>query len=360
MDSQTVYRRNSRWQYLIAISLVLLVSGISYPFAQWMGYKVVALLLLATVSVTAVLFDIIPVIIAALLSALIWDYFFIPPYFTFQIGSVDDMILLVMYFLIALINAILSHRIRKMERIALEKEEKAHTVALYNTLLNSLSHELRTPIATIIAATDNLQSNQIHLSPEQTNQLVGEIGIAALRLNHQVDNLLNMSRLEAGYIQPRKDWCDLAEIIHGLVGHMEAEGIEQHIHIHINPDTPLFKTDRGLLEQVLHNLLSNAVSYTPPGTRIDILGACIADIITITVSDEGPGFPDTEKEAVFNKFYRLSNSKPGGTGLGLSIARGLTQSLGGSIELSNNHPQGAVFTIRIPAETSYLQNVKHE
>ena len=122
-----------------------------------------------------------------------------------------------MYFVIALVNAVLTFKIRQIEKAARQKEEKAHTVKLYNTFLNSLSHELRTPIAAIIGATDNLQNNSAQLSPQNKNELVTEISKASFRLNQQVENLLNMSRLESGFIQPKKDWCDINELIYDAV-----------------------------------------------------------------------------------------------------------------------------------------------
>ena len=127
---------------------------------------------------------------------------------------------LIMYFLIALINAALTYKIRQVEKASRKKEEKANTVKLYDTLLNSLSHELRTPIATIIAATDNLQSND-KLTTENKEQLVTEIAKASFRLNQQVENLLNMSRLESGFIKPKKDWCDINEIVYSTVKKIE-------------------------------------------------------------------------------------------------------------------------------------------
>ena len=112
-----------------------------------------------------------------------------------------------MYFIIALINAVMTNRIRKIEKEVREKEEKAKTVKLYNTLLNSLSHELKTPIATIVGATDNLLSENTSLSVDNRKELAENISVAALRLNQQVENLLSMSRLESGFIQPKKDFA---------------------------------------------------------------------------------------------------------------------------------------------------------
>lgn len=128
---------------------------------------------------------------------------FIPPHFTIHVESTEDAILLIMYFIIAMVNAVLTYKIRQVEKLARLREEKAKAVKLYNTFLNSLSHELKTPIAAIIGATDNLQSGG-NLSEENKAQLVEEIAKASFRLNQQVENLLNMSRIESGFLKPKK------------------------------------------------------------------------------------------------------------------------------------------------------------
>ncbi len=146
-----------------------------------------------------------------------------------------------MYFVIAMINAVLTYKIRQVEKASRKKEEKANTLKLYDTLLNSLSHELRTPIATIIAATDNLHANNNNLTKENKEQLVTEISKASFRLNQQVENLLNMSRLESGFIKAKKDWCDISELIYNTVKKIEENRVTQKITISINPNIPLLK-----------------------------------------------------------------------------------------------------------------------
>lgn len=348
------------YQYLVVSLIVLLASGICYTFLPLIGYKVVAYILLITVSLAAMLFDIMPVLLAALLSALIWDYLFIPPHFTLQVSSTEDMFLLLMYFVIAMVNAALTYKIRIIEKAAILQEEKENTVKLYNTLLNSLSHELRTPIATIIAATDNLQGNNLGLTAQNRFDLAAEISKAAFRLDRQVGNLLNISRLESGFLQPKKDWCDINETIYGAVKRIEENYPGRKISISINPDIPLFKTDKGMLEQILDNLLVNAAVYTTKESMISIEAMCYADVLKIVVEDNGAGFPEDEIGAAFDKFYRLKNTKAGGTGLGLSIVRGFIEALGGSISLENVHSGGARFIIELPAETSYLKNLKND
>lgn len=347
-------------QYIYSILLVILVSFACYFLSPFVGYRVVAFVLLVTVSLIATIFDILPVIISACLSALTWDFFFIPPHFTFHINATEDAILLLMYFVIAIVSAILTYKIRRVEKMAVIKEEKAHTLQLYSTLFNSLSHELRTPIATIIGATDNLQHNNARLTAENRYELINEIAIAGLRLNRQVDNLLNMSRIETGIIKCNYDWCDINEIVYDTVQLIEEMDIRQKIRININPEIPLFKLDKGMLEQIIYNLLANAVSYTPEGTGISIEAECYADMLQIIIEDNGKGFPPEEIDFVFDKFYRLKHSTPGGTGLGLSIVKGFIEAMKGTISLENISTGGARFTIQIPAETSYLKNLKNE
>lgn len=347
-------------QYFLSVMFVIAIAAICFAFSSYVGYKVVAFILLLTVSLIAVTCDIFPVLLAAVLSALIWDFFFIPPHFTFQVGSTEDVILLLMYFVIALVNAVLTYKIRQIEKIALQKEEKAKTFKLYNTLLNSLSHELKTPIAAIIGATDNLQTNNIRLTPQNRNDLINEISKASFRLNQQVENLLSMSRLDSGFIQPKKDWCDISEVIYDAVKRIEENNISQRMVININPAIPLFKLDEGMLEQIIYNLLNNAVQYTDSNCRIDVVAICHADVLQIIVEDNGRGFPPEEIKNVFDKFYRLKNTRTGGTGLGLSIVKGFTEAMGGRVQLENKSNGGAKFTIEIAAETSYLKNLKNE
>lgn len=360
VTDRMLYKIKKPRQYLFSVSLILLVSAGCYFLSPLVGYKVIAFVLLITVSLLAMFFDILPVLAAAVLSALIWDYFFIPPHFTFSINSQEDYLLFFMYFVIAMVNAVLTYKIRTIEKLARDQEEKEHTVKLYNTLLNSLSHELRTPIAAIIGATDNLQNNTNRLNPEQRNELLKEIAKASFRLNQQVENLLNMSRLESGFIKPRCDWCDVNELIYEVVKQVEDNDISQKIAININPDIPLFKLDKGMLQQVIYNLLNNAVMYCDERSVINISAACHTDMLEIIVEDNGPGFPQEEIAKAFDKFYRINNSRAGGTGLGLSIVKGFTEAMGGSVYLKNVSAGGARFTISIAGDTSYLKNLKNE
>ena len=346
---------SQQYQYLISILLVCLVSAICFLFSVYIGAQVVAFILLLTLSLIAMSFDILPVLLTALLSALIWDFFFIGPRYNFRVGNTEDKILLSMYFVIALVNAVLTFKIRQIEKIARRKEEKAQTLRLYNTLLNSLSHEFRTPLATIIGATDNLLQEPSRLSAGDSKRLLSEISTASLRLNRQVENLLNMSRLESGFIQPKKDWYDIQELAFSIIHQLEEQLARHRVEIDIREDIPLVRLDYGLMEQVLYNLVYNAALYTPERALIRISAQCPQASLEIIVEDEGPGFPEGEIGKVFDKFYRFTNSpigssRIGGAGLGLSIVKGFVEAHNGTVELMNRLSGGARFVISLPVE----------
>ncbi|MEO7522799.1 MAG: ATP-binding protein [Ferruginibacter sp.] len=231
---------------------------------------------------------------------------------------------------------------------------------MYNTLLNSLSHELRTPIATIIGASDNLLMESNRLSEENKMSLLSEISVASLRLNQQVENLLNMSRLESGNIQIKKDWCDANELVYTAIRRLEENYKSRTIHVQMQDNLPLFRLDAGLMEQVLYNLVYNAILYTADNAVVTISVASVSKSCVIIVEDNGKGFPEEEIDRVFEKFYRLKDSKVGGTGLGLSIAKGFVEAHNGYIVLENLNSGGAKFTITIATETSYLNDLKDE
>ncbi len=359
--SRSKYSSNGQInQYLISISLILIIAITSYSFPAFFGYRIVALVLLLTVSILAMLFDILPVLFSAILSACIWNLFFIPPVLTFAIGLAEDTLLFIMYFVVAMINAVLSFKIRDFQQKAREKEEKEKTIRLYNTLLNSLSHELRTPIATVIGAIDTIKENSLKLSENHKHELYNEIEIAGFRLNRQVENLLNMSRLEAGVLMPNSDWCDVNELVYAVIKDNKEGAMNHLIEFRPNEKLPLFKIDRGILEQVLHNIFHNALQYTPVHSIITIEVFHKNRECHIAIFDNGPGIPEKDLKTIFDKFYRLSRHHTGGTGLGLSIAKGFTESLGGSVQVENRPTGGAKFTIIIPAERSSINSIKDE
>ena len=358
-------------QYLISILSVSVVATLCLLTRDYLDYRIVGYLLLVVVSLLAAFLDIFPVLLSAILSALILNFLFIKPYYTFHISDAEDSLLLFLFFLIALINGVLTHKIRKAEKILQIKEIRVNTMKLYNALLDSLSHELRTPISTIMGSIDTIQSKTLSISEENKQKLYSEIEKASLRLNHQVENLLNMSRLESGVIQPKMDWCDLKELVYNVLDSLKEDLQFHKIVVVADENLPLFKLDYGLMEQIIYNLVFNASQYTPKGAKIEIKIQYNADIdfeynpdklmpCVITIADDGNGFPEAEIDKVFDKFYRLQNSKTGGTGLGLSIVKGFVEAQNGKVILENKEQGGSVFKLSFPAPVMNIKEISNE
>lgn len=214
------------------------------------------------------------------------------------------------------------------------------------SLLNSISHEFRTPIAAIAGASSGLIDP---LMPDAAKpDLVEDIQDAADRLNWLVGNLLDMTRLESGRVEAKLEWCDVTDLI-GSTLHRMGRHLDAHpVSISLQRDLPLIKIDFGLMEQVIANLLYNAVKYTPVGTPIDISATVEDNVVCLRVTDHGGGIAPADQARVFEKFYRAPGVAAGGTGLGLSIAKGFVEAHGGRISVANLNGGGAQFTIRLP------------
>ena len=484
-------------QYFIINIFVILTAIICFLAKDYIGYQVVSFVLLFLVSILALFYGTGPILLAATLSALIWDYFFIPPHYTLHIERPVDMLMLLMFFIIALMNGILTSRVRRQEKRIRIREERTnalyqltrelsaavglndvskiavryiqkyfnlesaiilknelnqledqirhetkiklsendlsiaswvfkhttkagkntdtlpssdytfyplmgdnimgvvivqHSVQftqgeeqfwesfvsqisgryereflrttarkayilnesdkLYKTLFNSISHELRIPVATIMGASDTLLSQSY---PEETKlKLYTEINTASVRLNRLIENLLNMSRLESGRITPRPDWCDVHDLVNKIADNLKQELEHFKLSTVIPADMPLVYIDFGLIEQVLHNLVLNATQYAPSGTNIRIKFFHELETLTIQVMDRGKGFPVAELGEIFNKFYRGKDAMTGGTGLGLSIVKGFVEAHGGTVIAENRQNGGAIFTIKIPVKISEM------
>lgn len=220
---------------------------------------------------------------------------------------------------------------------------------LRRALLDSVSHELKTPLAAIQAGIDAL-SRQIG-EDEKKKTTFQEVRSAVRRLHRVINNLLDMTRIEAGVIQPKLDWCDVTELIQSAAD-LAGEGIaERRIVIEVDHELPMVKLDQALIEQCLSNLLLNAAAWSRPRANILVRARLAADNLLLSVLDEGPGLSESDLKRVFEKFYRAPDARPGGTGLGLSIVEGFVRAHGGSVRAANRETGGAEFTLVIPVET---------
>jgi two-component system sensor histidine kinase KdpD len=241
-----------------------------------------------------------------------------------------------------------------LERARLAEEAEAARVRaeaerLRNALLTSVSHDLRTPLAAITGAATTLLESGARLEPATRRELVESVRDEAERLNRLVQNLLQMTRLESGALRLRHDWHPLEEVVGAALGRLQTALGDRRITVSLPPDLPLVAIDDVLVEQVLVNLLDNAIKHTPPCSPIRIIATAAARKVTVEVSDHGPGVPKGDEENVFAKFYSATTGGPRGAGLGLAICRGIVEAHGGRIWAQNLPEGGVAFLFTLPA-----------
>ncbi|MFN8570343.1 MAG: ATP-binding protein, partial [Kouleothrix sp.] len=205
-------------------------------------------------------------------------------------------------------------------------------------------HDLRTPLAVITGATSSLAEGAATLDLAVRVELAQTAYDEARRLNRLVGNLLDMTKLEAGALQVRKEWQPLEEVIGAALTRLDDRLRGRAVTTVLPPADQLVPLDSVLIEQVLINLLENAIKYTPPGSPIEISATTAGKIVTVTVADRGPGIPAGDEQRIFDKFYRAGTiDGGGGVGLGLTICRGIIEAHGGKIWAENRPGGGAAF-----------------
>jgi two-component system sensor histidine kinase KdpD len=256
-----------------------------------------------------------------------------------------------------LFDALTDQAALAIERIKLAEDMDrarltAETERLRGALLTSISHDLRTPLASILGSASSLASYRKSLDDAAQQELIGTIQDEAERLNRFIANLLDMTRLESGAIEIQNATADVADIVGSALRRASAVLSHHETEIDLQADMPLAKADPVLFEQVLFNLLDNAAKYTVAGTKIRIEARARDNLLQLRIMDEGRGIPPADLEKIFDKFYRVhaTDHQRAGTGLGLAICRGFVEAMGGTIQAGNRADRsGAVFTITLPA-----------
>ena len=255
-----------------------------------------------------------------------------------------------------LLDALADQAAVAIERISLarglaEARVLAETERMRAALLTSISHDLRTPLASILGTASSLRSYADRYSASDRDELLATLESEAERLNRFVGNLLDMTRLEAGAIEAKRDLVDIAEIVGTALERAGSVLARYRLEIDLASELPMLLLDPILFEQVLFNLLDNAAKYAPEGSRIDLRARRDGDAVVIEIIDEGAGIPPGDLERVFDKFYRVQaqDRRRAGTGLGLAICRGFIEAQGGRIEARNRQDRsGTILTVRIP------------
>ncbi|MGZ3774859.1 MAG: ATP-binding protein [Pseudobdellovibrionaceae bacterium] len=237
----------------------------------------------------------------------------------------------------------LSKRLMEAQRLR-DSEE------LHQTLLNSISHEMRTPLTAILGSASALENEQMTSDPQYIKSVATELHEAGDRLNRVIENLLDMSRLNSGVLSLKLEWHYFNDLLSVLAKKLEKPLSKHELLIHYLDEVTLIKIDYRLMEHALANLLINAAMYSPVGTKINVYQRKTAQSFIVEIEDEGPGIPEASIPKIFEKFYRVPGSPTGGTGLGLSIAKSIIELHHGTITVENVAPHGAKFKIELPLD----------
>ncbi len=241
----------------------------------------------------------------------------------------------------------------RLRRESLQIELLKRTDALRAALLSSVSHDLRTPLSSIKAAASSLLQEDVQWDDEARRSFALAIEHEADRLNRLVGNLLDMSRIEGGALKPEKEWYPVDELIHDVLDHMQPVLQGRTVQTHLPDDLPPVELDYLQMDQVLTNLIENAVRYTPPESPIEVSAQIDGEQMVISVADRGPGIPQADKERIFDKFYRVLATQRNavsvpGSGLGLAVSKGLVEAHGGHIWVEDRPGGGSIFRFTLP------------
>jgi two-component system sensor histidine kinase KdpD len=241
----------------------------------------------------------------------------------------------------------------RLRRESLRVEVLQRTDELRAALLSSVSHDLRTPLSAIKAAASSLLQEDVQWDEEARRGFALSIERESDRLNRLVENLLDMSRIEGGALKPEKEWYPLDELIHDVLGRLQLELRGREVILDLPATLPPVKLDYMEIDQVLTNIIENAVDYSPAGSPIEISAKVDGDQMVVSVADRGPGIPPDDLVRIFDKFYRIRNIKTksprtSGSGLGLAVSRGMVEAHGGRIWAENREGGGAIFRFTLP------------
>ena len=245
-----------------------------------------------------------------------------------------------------------------LERVRLraEADEARRAVEserLRTDLLSSVSHDLRTPLASIAGSAGVLLSAGAEVGECERRELLETVQSESVRLSELVTNLLDLTRLDSGALQPRRDWCPVEELVRSALDRLRARLGDRPLEIELPRELLQVEVDPVLLEQALVHLVENAHKYSPPGTPIALRASGAPGEVLLEVSDRGPGIPPGEEQRIFEKFVRLPDGqRAAGSGLGLSVCRAIVRAHGGSVTAENRLGGGATFRIRLPVTST--------
>jgi K+-sensing histidine kinase KdpD len=331
--------------YIVALVTVAIATAIGEAAAPYTSHADQAMVyLLATL--IAALGGRGPGLTAAVLSAAAFDFFFVAPYYTFAVADRSFLITFAVMLAVGVAIGSLVNRVRRAEAHGHERELRVKAEEMRSTLLSSVSHDLRTPLAAITGMATSLRERASEADRDALSTIVDE----ANRLSRILTNLLSITKVESG-AEPRREWVPLDELVGSALAHLEEELADHPVTLDVGDE--LGFVDPILTGQLLDNLVENAAKHTPSGCAITVRAHREARASVIEVSDRGPGLPDGPPEQVFAKFFQGSRTKAGGVGLGLTVCRAIAHAHGGRIEAARQPTgTGCVFRVWFPDDGS--------
>ncbi len=337
----------------IALSLCLVVAltaAIGFV-SQFIDLRRVSILYLIPVLITAMRWGIIPAIICAVAGVAASAFFFYAPIYDFRVSNPEQVIDLILFIIVAVVTGKLAADVR-------DAQMRAEAEALREAFIGSVSHELRTPLSSIVGSASILaQAPDIAKNPHLF-ALTGVVREEAERLNEDIQNLLDATRISSAGLRPRPGWVDPADIVNAAVERKRRLLATHETKVTVADDLPLVHVDPALIEKALGQFIENAVKYSPPGSLIEITAAQKEDMLEIAVRDHGVGLSPGEDLKIWDRFYRSPHvrDRVAGSGLGLWIARALVAACGGRTDaVSAGVGYGSIFSLLIPAQHPDLE-----
>jgi two-component system sensor histidine kinase KdpD len=348
---------------LVTLAGLAVASALLLPFRSRITVATSALVLVVPITLGVAVggFAVVPFGVAA--GFLTFDFFFIPPYYTFYVTEGEDWVSLVVYACVGCTVGGVVAQLDRAQRAASRIRVLEEVDRLRAALMGSVSHDLRTPLASIKASISDLADPGLHLSEEDRATLLRTTEEETDRLTRLVANLLDMSRIQAGALAPHRSATPLDELIGAVAARLAPMFADHPLTLDTADGLPLVDVDYLLIEQVLTNLLENAARHTPPGTAVTLRAALAASAasvasgagasgaeVEVAVVDHGPGVPEEERDRIFDEFYRpgAEGRGPAGAGMGLAIVKAIVEAHGGRIRVEPTPGGGATFAFRLP------------
>ena len=288
-------------------------------------------------------------VFAAFVSVAAFNFFFVPPFFTFEVSDFRHAVTFAVMFLVAVVVSGLTERVRRRAEETQKARRDVEAEQLRSSLLRSVSHDLRTPLSVITGSASAFLESTTPADETTRRELVQTILAESERLNRLIQNLLDMTRLESGVVKLHKEWLPLEEIVGAVLNRIEAIAEKRDVRANVPSDLPLVPFDAVLVELVLTNLLENALKYGRD--PIEINASLLPGELLVEVADRGPGIPPAEATRIFEKFERaVREAGVEGVGLGLAICRAVVVAHGGRIWASNREAGGASFCFTLPID----------